>query len=193
MDWYSGDGAQKRLIDYIYPASIAITDNYLIFKFKKSPKTRSEDRFWTYIAQLNKDLENKRLEPSSCEDAYLPTSGVFAEAILGRSNASEFVKPKKILELAGFAHTFSSPQISPVQAGNHVVTDQTSALAPNIPTSNLNIINPPQYALPTSLNSAFQAIQNGNMFRDMSKSGEMVSILSSLADLANNTAKLFEI
>lgn len=185
-----GQGTSKRLTDYVYPAPLAISDNYLIFKFKKKPNGISSDSFWSYITKINAVLGEKQLAKVGCEDVFLPTSGVFAEAILGRSNASEFVNPRRFWNWQDSPIPNMAPQILPVQAGNHEVTDQSGVLAPSTPTSNLNIINPPQYALPTSLNAAFQAIQNGNMFRDMSKSGELVSILGALADLANNTAKI---
>lgn len=188
---YVGDDQSSfRLTEFIYPKSIAISDNFLIFKFNKKAKAESDNPFLPYLKKTETELKAFQKSSNICEDAFLPTAGVFAEAILGRSNASEFVNPRRFWNWQDSPIPHLAPRINTVQSGNHVINDNGDILNPNVPTSNLNIINPPQYALPTSLNAALQAVQNGNMFRDMSKSGELVSILGTLADLANNTAQI---
>lgn len=191
------------LESYIHTTPIAITENYLVFKHKKipiptgvnpcSPEFESlNDPIWAALISLQCNVEEYKnaKDTKSIDTVFLPTAGVFAEAILGRSNASEFVDPRRFWNWQDSPIPFSAPQIAAIQAGNQIVTDLSGVLSPNVPTSNLNIINPPQYALPTTLSSALQAVQNGNMFRDMSKSGELVSILSNLATLASTTATL---
>ncbi|MBK8703971.1 MAG: hypothetical protein IPN33_10325 [Saprospiraceae bacterium] len=98
------------------------------------------------------------------DTVYLPTAGVFAEAILGRANASEYVNPRRFWNWQDSPIPHLAPQIAAITAGNHTVTDPSGVLTPNVPTSNLNIINPPQYPLTTSLDNALLAVQNGNMF-----------------------------
>jgi Clostripain family len=192
--------------NYIFPNPIAITENYLVFKHKKLPPIPSDienpcnptefegfnDPFWDAFLRLRCNVEEYKNNKSNktVDTVFLPTAGVFAEAILGRSNASEFVDPRRFWNWQDSPIPFSAPQIAAIQAGNHTVTDSSGVLTPNVPASNLNIINPPQYALPTTLSSALQAVQNGNMFRDMSKSGELVSILGNLSTLASTTATL---
>lgn len=191
------------LENYIHTNPIAITENYLVFKHKKIPVPAGvnpcspdfeglNDPIWTALILLQCNVEEYKnaKDTKSLDTVFLPTAGVFAEAILGRSNASEFVDPRRFWNWQDSPIPFSAPQIAAIQAGNHTVTDPTGVLTPNVPTSNLNIINPPQYALPTTLSDALQAVQKGDMFRDMSKTGELVSILGSLATLASTTATL---
>jgi len=191
ISWMA-NGTNFNLTNYIHPSPIAISENYLMFSPRKMPKEYRGDLIWQKISSLNSLLsEYKKSNANRIKDTvFLPTAGVFAEAILGRSNASEFVDPRRFWNWQDSPIPFSAPQIAALQAGNHVVSDSSVELSPNIPTSNLNIINPPQYPLPNSLASALQAVQNGNMFRDMAGSANLASILGNLANLANNTATL---
>lgn len=191
ISWMA-NGTNFNLTNYIHPSPLAISENYLMFSPRKMPKEYRGDLIWQKISSLNSLLsEYKKSNANRIKDTvFLPTAGVFAEAILGRSNASEFVDPRRFWNWQDSPIPFSAPQIAALQAGNHVVSDSSSELIPNIPASNLNIINPPQYPLPNALASAFQAVQNGNMFRDMAGSANLGSILGNLANLANNTATL---
>jgi len=192
-------GVDKELTDYLHPSPIGITENYLLFKPKKLPldangnPITNGDPILEYINNLYHSLEEYKASQSKTkiqDTVYLPTAGVFAEAILGRANASEYVNPRRFWNWQDSPIPHLAPQIAAITAGNHTVTDPSGVLTPNVPTSNLNIINPPQYPLTTSLDNALLAVQNGNMFRDMSKSGELVTVMGKLADLANNTAQL---
>lgn len=191
ISWMA-NGTNFNLTNYIHPSPLAISENYLMFSPRKLPKEYRGDLIWQKISSLNSLLiEYKKSNANRVKDTvFLPTAGVFAEAILGRSNASEFVDPRRFWNWQDSPIPFSAPQIAALQAGNHIVSDSSSELIPNIPASNLNIINPPQYPLPNSLASALQAVQNGNMFRDMAGSANLASILGNLANLANNTATL---
>ncbi len=191
ISWIA-NGTNFNLSDYIHPSPIAVSENYLLFSPRKLPKEYRGDLIWQKISALNSLLvEYKKSNANRIKDTvFLPTAGVFAEAILGRSNASEFVDPRRFWNWQDSPIPFSAPQIAALHAGNHVVSDSSSELSPNIPASNLNIINPPQYPLPNSLTTALQAVQNGNMFRDIAGSANLASILGNLANLANNTATL---
>ena len=186
------NGSKRNLTTYIHPSPIAITENYLLFSPRKLPREYRGDIIWQYIYNLNTLLtEYKKSNSNKVKDTvYLPTAGVFAEAILGRSNASEFVDSRRFWNWQDSPIPFSAPQIAAISAGNHVVSDNSDSLVPNVPASNLNIINPTGYPLPNSLTSSMMTIQNGNMFRDMSNAGNLTSILGNLASLANTTATL---
>lgn len=184
------NGNAMALTDYLHPSPIGITENYLLFKPKKIPQDFEDDPIWLYIDKLNKSLNEFKQKSIKKDTVHLPSAGVFAEAILGRSNSSEFVNARRFWNWQDSPIPNLAPQITPIQAGNHVINDNGDILNPTVPASNLNIINPPQYPLTTSLNSALQAVQNGSMFNDMSKSAELINVMGKLADLANNTSQL---
>ncbi len=192
-------GISKKLTSYIHPSPIGITENNLLFKPKKLPLDEDGnpliegDPMLQYIHDLNQTLEVYKAEQRKTriqDIVYLPTSGVFAEAILGRANASEYVDPRRFWNWQDSPIPHLAPQIAAIQSGSQTVSDPSGLLTPNVPASNLNIINPPQYGLTTSLNEALKAVQNGAMFSDMSKSSDLISILGKLAELANSTATL---
>lgn len=183
---------EKELVDYLHPLPIAITENYLIFEPKKLKESEKGDLIWSYLTSLNSDLVAYKNDRSTKvqDTVFLPTAGVFAEAILGRSNASEILDPRRFWNWQDSPIPNSAPQLAAIEAGKHTVINMGQSLDPNAPASTLNIITPPQFPMPTSLNAALQAVQNGNMFRDMSKTGELVTVLGNLANLANSTAQL---
>jgi hypothetical protein len=124
------------------------------------------------------------------ESVFLPSSGVFAEAILGLSNASEYLNMRRFFNWQDSPIPNLAPSIQAVNVNQDYAQPLPEGLSPTVPVSVLNQIAPQQYPMPTSLTSALQAIQNGSMFTDMSKTEQLTTILGSLAELANNTAQL---
>ena len=123
-------------------------------------------------------------------DAFLPSPGVFAEAMLSRSNASEILDPRRLFAWHELPIPNLAPAIQAVNVNQDYAQPVPGTLAPTVPVSVLNQISPIQYPMPTSLTSALDAVQNGAMFTDMSKTDQLSTILGTLADLANNTAQL---
>ena len=131
--------------------------------------------------ELKKDIQKSTV--------FLPTRGVFGEAVLGRANASEYINIHRFFNWQDSPIPHMAPTISDVNVNQDYSSEISSSVNPNVPVSVLNQISPQQ--MPgTSLGTALQAIQNGNMFRDMSKTESLVSAMSDLATLANNTAQL---
>src|SRR5262249_9768793 len=95
----------------------------------------------------------------------IPTGGVFAEAVLGRSNSAEK------LDITRFWHWEDSPipmlptEIAPVQTGSRATPEDLTPgqLSPPL----LNIVNPTSLPDPTGLGAALNALATLN-FRDMS-------------------------
>ena len=124
------------------------------------------------------------------ETVFLPSSGVFAEAILGLSNASEYINLRRFYNWQDSPIPHLAPGIQAVDVNHDHSQPVSDALSPTVPVSVLNQVSPMQYPYPTSLGAALQAVQNGAMFSDMSKTDQFAGILGNLATLANNTAQL---
>lgn len=147
----------QRLIEVIDPVPAAVSGNYLVFRFYGDLGTEA----WEALQEkLGEDATPR-------EDMVpLPSGGVFAEAVLGRSNAAEK------LDITRFWNWQDSPipilpsEISPLSAGGKAndKTPQTGALEGSI----VNIVNPPSLPDPAGLGPLYSAVANGGMFRDMS-------------------------
>ncbi len=135
-------------------------------------------------------LQKELAEDAKREFVYLPTAGVFGEAILGLSNASEYVDPRRYYNWQDSPIPHQAPQIVAVDINQQRAANVAGSLEPTIEPSALQAFAPLQYPLPTSLNSALQAVQNGSMFTDMSKTDQLASVLGNLSQLANSTAQL---
>jgi len=146
----------KRLIDYLDTAPIAATGNYLAFRWQDD-----EDRKWQeWRAKKVKDgYADSRL-------VVLPTGGVFAESVPGRSNCAEKLDLTRFWNWQDSPLPIQAPDIAAIQAGQHTVqaTDRPGGLDQPV----LNIVNPPALPDPTGLGAAMAAALQPNLFRDMS-------------------------
>jgi hypothetical protein len=142
-----------------------------------------------YVHELH-EYESAVRQRHHWETVFLPSRGVFAEAILGLSNASEYINVRRFFNWQDSPIPNLAPAILAVNVNQDYAQPVPDSLAPTVPVSVLNQIAPLQYPMPTSLSSALQAVQNGSMFTDMSKTSQLTTILGSLAELANNTAQL---
>ncbi len=147
----------SRLIESIDPVPVAVSGNYLVFRFYG---TVGNDEWSTLKAKLGTDMTPR-------EDMVpLPSGGVFAEAVLGRSNSAEK------LDITRFWNWQDSPipilpsEINPLTAGGkgNDKTPETGKLESPV----VNIVNSPSLPDPAGLGPLYAAIANGNMFRDMS-------------------------
>jgi hypothetical protein len=112
---------------------------------------------------------------------YVPTGGLFAEAVLGRSNGAEILDPERFFHWDEAPIPNAAPTVSPVSTDTRF---QRQDLNVTVPQGNLTIVQPQGLPDPTGLQQALSAIQSGNLFRDMSKSEQLASIVGKLADLS---------
>lgn len=115
------------------------------------------------------------------EHIYVPTGGLFAEAILGRANGAEYLDMERYFNWQDAPIPHQAPAIQPVGTDSRF---QRSDVSVHVPEGNLQVINPVNMPDPTGLQAVLTAIQNPNIFRDMSKASELVSIVGSLSTLA---------
>jgi hypothetical protein len=158
----------RPLIDQVEPRPVTVAGNYLILR---APVEATESsgivREGTNVpwGQL---LEERGLSLTRSSDERLipiATGGVFAEAVLGRSNAAEK------LDMTRFWHWEDSPipllptEIAPVGTGSRATAENLTPgqLSPPV----LNIVNPTNLPDPAGLGAALNTLANLN-FRDMS-------------------------
>ncbi len=148
---------------------VASTANYLVFRMNVSTEGDAEDERWhaeqaewrAWLARHGLD----RPAPKS-EIIPLPSGGVFAEAVLGRFNAAEKIDLTRFWNWQDSPIPITAPEIAPVQAGSRAQSDEIRPGQLSAPV--VTIQNPTALPDPTGVAAILSAIQQGNMFRDMS-------------------------
>jgi hypothetical protein len=127
-----------------------------------------------------------RADLTRTREISLPTSGLFTEAILGRSNAAEKIDLTRFINWQDMPIPNASPAILPADTGSRV--QDTPPLTVTNTEGVLNILPPTPLPDPTGLTNVLAAVQNGNIFRDMSQAALLGSILTNLSGVAERTA-----
>ena len=184
------------LTSFIDPQPFAITGNTLVFRMRKPDDQIAKRTLVTgtalqqvagFVDALKRYVSQEVARRSPVvRDVYLPTSGVFAEALLGRANASEKLDVTRFFDWQDSPIPHLAPAIAQLVAGSRA-QDQLDT-TPTVPGSVLNIVNPPAFPDPTGMAGVLSAIQNGSIFRDMSKAEQLTTVLSNLSQLAATTA-----
>jgi hypothetical protein len=97
----------------------------------------------------------------------LPTRGVFAEAKLGHCNASELIDNTRFWDWQSSPIPHMAPEIAPITGVTPQPQQQNLAASP-LPSSIVNIVNPPNAPDPTGMSAALNLLATPNIFRDMS-------------------------
>lgn len=174
----------QPILEQIDPTPVAILANYLVFRMPVTPdfgyKNSDGNAAPSNAAQeWAKWLDDHGLSQAGPTDQIvpLPSGGVFGEAVLGRFNSAEK------LDLTRFWNWQDSPipmtpsDISPVSTESR---DNAPNLQPGAFGQPLvNIVSPTSLPDPTGLAAVINAIQNGNMFRDMSGLAATIGMLQS--------------
>ncbi|MES2357329.1 MAG: hypothetical protein V4529_03200 [Gemmatimonadota bacterium] len=116
----------------------------------------------------------------------LPTRGIFAEAKLGHCNAAEVIDDTRFWDWQKSPDPDAAPAITDIGLGTRNV--QTSTTPTAFPSSMLNIVNPPAAPDPVAMAGALALLGKSDIFRDMSTSSEVASLLQSLASDATSLA-----
>jgi hypothetical protein len=185
-----GGVALTRLVD---PNPLAVVENFLILKLRDVNARKDQSGILATCAAYVDELRAARKSSDKwtrAETVYLPTAGLFGEAILGRSNASEFLDMRRFFNWQDSPIPNAAPAIVAVDLNQRRGADVASGLGATVPEATLAQVLPALYPMPTGLTSALQAVQNGQMFTDMSKTGDFAGILGNLSALANNSAQL---
>jgi hypothetical protein len=161
----------KRLIEYIDPQPLTTYGNYLVFRYNFDESGLTPDQVANLSASQRQELEtwktwvNQHVDFSKVDQQTIAmgTGGTFAEAILGRFNASEKLDITRFWDWQTSPIPFQAPDIAALQAGSRAMADDTTPSSLGAPV--VNIMNPP--ALPDPGTAAtLAALNNANLFRD---------------------------
>jgi hypothetical protein len=175
--WQIG-GRARPLVEIVDPRPVAIVANYLVLRIS------GDD-----AAEYNEWLDRKRIRLGSWREDQIPvpTGGVFAEAVLGRSNSAEKLDITRFWDWQESPLPVQAPDIAAIQAGSRRDIDTTVPSQLGQPV--LNIVNPPALPDPQGMGAILTAIQNGNMFRDMSGLAATIGLAQAALAGANQGAE----
>lgn len=155
-----------RLVD---PVPLGITGNWLVLKAPAGP---DDDSFllneggrplaWKALLEQQGLLDRKpdaRVIP-------VPTGGVFAEAVLGRSNGAEKLDITRFWNWQDSPPPLVPPEISPVAVDSR--RDTENLMPGQLGAPVVNMVNPPALPDPTGVGAVLNTLAQGQMFRDMS-------------------------
>lgn len=167
----------RPLIEMLDPTPLAVAGNYLVFR------TYAEDAAWTQF------LKDKKLQVGAVRESLvpLPSGGVFAEAVLGRANSAEKLDITRFWNWQDSPIPIQAPEIAALQTGSRAQAEDLMPGQLGAPT--VNIINPPDVPDPQGMSGVLAAIQNGNMFRDMSGLGATIGFAQSAMTRAFDAAR----
>ena len=155
----------KPLVSQIDAEPLAVAGNYVVFKLHTAADPDSaiaEEREWAaWLADHGVEVGYSK------EDLVpLPSGGVFAEAVLGRFNAAEKLDITRFWNWQDSPIPLQAPEIAAIQTGTRATEEDLKAQPFSQPL--VNIVSPSALPDPTGMAGILAAIQNGNMFRDMS-------------------------
>jgi hypothetical protein len=151
------DGRAKSLTELVDPTPAAVIANYLAFRMSGGSATKRNE--W---------MERKKIRVGTVREDIIPvpSGGVFAEAVLGRFNSAEKLDISRFWNWQDSPIPFQAPEIAAIQASSRRDADTTTPGQISAPV--LSVVNPPALPDPQGMVSILAAIQNGNLFRDMS-------------------------
>jgi hypothetical protein len=186
--------------DLIDPNPIMVAGNYLVFRMpgftrvaglKESPdgantsapeaaiRTSWEAWLTTRGLVLGANVAAEEL-------VSVPTGGVFAEAVLGRSNAAELLDATRFWNWQDSPIPLQPPEIAAIELQSRA--QPTDVTPGQLGSPVLNIMNPTALPDPTGLAPMLGALQNGNMFRDMSGLAATVGLAQALGQATSTAA-----
>ncbi|MFF0431766.1 hypothetical protein ACFYU9_06015 [Streptomyces sp. NPDC004327] len=151
------------------PKPVAATANYLGFRWNFASEEEREE--WT---NSRKASDNTFGAPATSTIA-LATDGVFAEAVLGRSNSAEKIDLTRFWNWKDSPIQITPADIAPVSTATRAQNLDTTAAGMGVSQAKFT----PLVAMPDPNGlQAIQAITTANLFRDMSGLAQMSQVLS---------------
>jgi hypothetical protein len=153
----------KPLVELVEPTPVTVAGNFLVLR---APVDADEDsgvhgKAWSALLdQLGiGSRSDERLVP-------IATGGVFAEAVLGRSNSAEKLDITRFWNWQDSPAPLTPPEIAPVTTGTRATPEdlRPGQLGPPV----VNIMTPTALPEPTGLSAVLNAVTAANIFRDMS-------------------------
>ncbi|MGW2292040.1 hypothetical protein [Streptomyces phaeochromogenes] len=189
----------RAVADQIDPNPIAVAANYLVFRMPgfvdsdgvksgqtpaSAPEEAKARTAWkTWLTERGIVIGSAARSESL---VAVPTGGVFAEAVLGRSSAAEKLDITRFWNWQDSPIPLQPPEISAIQLGSRA--QPTNITPGQLGQPVLNIVNPTQLPDPTGLGAILGAVQNGSMFRDMAGLAATIGLAQSAGGQATDAA-----
>ncbi len=191
----------QLVANIIDPRPIHLAGNYMVFRMpgfvarpSLPPRTDNNGAAGTPEARAHrawtKWLQQRGLrfgrETTTEQLVPVPTGGVFAEAVLGRSNSAERLDATRFWNWQDSPIPLQPPEIAAINLASRAqpVDVQPGQLGQPV----LNIVNPTGLPDPTGLAPMLGALQSGNVFRDMSGLAATIGLAQSTASDATGAA-----
>ncbi len=188
------------VVDLIDPNPIMVAGNYLVFRMPgyveavgvfnppggeegNTPEAAARKNWKTWLNEKGLVLG---AQTGSEQIIPIPTGGVFAEAVLGRSNSAEKLDATRFWNWQDSPIPLQPPEIAAIQMESRAQPIDVTPGQLGAPV--VNIMNPTPLPDPTGVGSIIGAIQNGNMFRDMSGLSATAGLAQSLASNATSAS-----
>jgi len=143
----------------VEPRPIRYVGNYLAFKMNTDAASDEDWAAWL-------EEHGIRLGAAKEDIIPLPSGGTFAEAVLGRSNSAEKLDITRFWNWQDSPIPMQATEIAAIQTGSRATNEDTKP--GQLSTPIINITTPTSLPDPAGTAAVLAAIQNGNMFRDMS-------------------------
>jgi hypothetical protein len=143
----------------IEPRPIRYVGNYLAFTMNSDPQNDKVWAEWLQIRGIHLGETGEDIIP-------LPSGGTFAEAVLGRFNCAEQLDITRFWNWQDSPIPLQPTEIAAIQTGSRATQENVTPGQLSSPI--VYIQQPTALPDPTGTAAVLSAIQNGNMFRDMS-------------------------
>lgn len=168
------NGQQFPLVQVAEPIPLRIIGNALAFKINTDPINDAEWRDFMASRGLTIGQAKVDIVP-------LSSGGIFAESVLGRFNCAEKLDISRFFNWQDSPIPIQPSEIAAIQTGTRTTAEDLKPGQFSAPL--VNITPPAALPDPAGLAGTLAAIQNANLFRDMSGLADTIK-------LATETAKL---
>lgn len=188
---YSFEG--KPIGDLIDPNPVMVASNYLVFRMPsfisamglEETESNLEDEAHQKWRGWLKDRGLILGANTAAEQLIpIPTGGVFAEAVLGRSNCAELLDATRFWNWQDSPIPLQPPEIAAIQMESRA--QSMDATPGQLGSPVLNIMSPTTLPDPAGVGAVLNAVQNGNMFRDMSGLASTAALAQALGSNSTN-------
>lgn len=153
------DGQLVPVSQVIEPLPIRYIGNYLAFKMNTDASSDEAWAKWLKEHGIHLGTAKEDIVP-------LPSGGTFAEAVLGRSNSAEKLDITRFWNWQDSPIPLQPTEIAAISTGSRATEEDVKPGQLSAPI--INITSPTSLPDPSGTAAVLAAIQNGNMFRDMS-------------------------
>jgi hypothetical protein len=143
----------------VEPQPVRYVGNYLAFRMGVDPARDETWKAWLHDRQLDAAKPQIDIVP-------LGTGGTFAEAVLGRSNSAEKLDITRFWNWQDSPIPLQPTEIAAIQSGSRATDENVAPGQLSAPI--VNLMTPAALPDPVGTAAVLTALQNGNMFRDMS-------------------------